>query len=307
MTRQREKAFEKQYGIYVKKEEKKSAKERGIDFVLITIAAIIYATGVSRFTDPNNLVPGGITGLAIILNRLLPIETGSLIFLLNIPIMILGIYKFGFRFILSTLYAIIAVSYFTNLLSPLGAVTQDPFLAALSGGILTALGIGIIFKRGGTTGGTDIIVKCLKLKFPYLKTGMLFFIIDVIIIVLSALVFRNIEIALYAGIGIAVSSKMLDMFLYGSDEAKLVLIISDHAIKIADMILQDLNVGATFLNGSGAYYKKDKKIILCVTRKTTFPLVEEIVKKEDHNAFMIVLRATEIFGLGYKSYYAEKI
>lgn len=290
-----------------KKEAEKSAKQRILDYLIITAASFVYAVGVSLFIDPNNLAPGGVTGIAIILNRIIPVETGSLILIINIPILLLGIYKFGFRFIVSTFYTILMTSVFTNLLAPFGPATNDILLASLTGSFLTAISIGAILKRGATTGGTDIIIKCLRLRFPHMKTGGLFFITDVIVVTLSAVVFKDIDAALYAGIAIVVMSLLLDIVLYGRDGAKLLYIISDYSVKISERVLEELDVGVTYMKGKGAYSGIEKQVILCVVRKSLAPHVEDIVRHEDPEAFMIVSSATEIFGEGYKSYFSDKI
>lgn len=290
-----------------KKEIEKTVKQRILDYVIITFASITYAMGVSLFIDPNNMAPGGVTGIAIILSRLMPFETGTLIMIINIPIILLGMWKFGLRFIVSTFYAIVMTSIFTNAFASFGPATNDILLAALAGSVLIAGSIGIIFKRGATTGGTDIIIKCLRLKFPHMKTGVLFFITDVCIVTISGFVFRDIDAALYAGIAVVVTSVVLDVVLYGRDGAKLIYVISDKPVEITDRILAELDVGVTHLCGEGAYSGKEKKIIMCVVRKPIAPRIEEIVKEEDSDAFMIITSATEIFGEGYKSYFSEKI
>ena len=276
-------------------------------YVIITIASFINAVAISSFIDPNNMAPGGVSGIAIILNRFIPVETGSLIFILNVPILLLAIYKFGIRFTISTIYAIAIISVITNILAPLGAATDDILLAALSGGVLYAVSIGMIMKVGATTGGMDIVVKFLRLKLPHLKTGAIFFITDVIVISMSAFAFKNIDSALYAGILVAVNSVVLDLVLYGRDEAKLLYIISDHSETIADRILKELDIGVTYLEGYGAYSGNQKRVLMCVAKKRTSPSVEAIVREEDTAAFMIITSATEIFGEGYKSYFSERI
>lgn len=276
-------------------------------YVIITVMAFIYASAVSLFIDPNSMAPGGVTGIAIIISRFLTIETGTLIFVLNIPILLFSIWKFGLRFTLSTVYSITLISVFTNILAPLGAATDDILLAALAGGVLYAVSIGMIFKAGATTGGMDIIVKWLRIKLPYLKTGVLFFVTDVIIITISGIVFKNIDAALYAGITVVVSSFVLDIVLYGKDEAKLIYIISDHAEEITARILKELDLGVTYIEGRGAFSGKEKQVLMCAVKKHTSVQVEEIVKQEDSDAFMIVTGATEIFGEGYKSYFNERI
>ncbi|MBP5732977.1 MAG: YitT family protein, partial [Lachnospiraceae bacterium] len=175
------------------------------------------------------------------------------------------------------------------------------------GGSLSAIGLGLTFRAGSTTGGSDIIVKYLRQKFPYLKTGIIMMAIDVVVVTASAIVFGDIERALYAGISVGVTSFVLDLVLYGRDGAKLIYIISDHPEVIAKRLLEELDVGVTYLEGAGAYSGKEKQVIFCVLRKPLSPRAEDIVKKEDPQAFMIVTNATEIYGEGYKSYFGEKL
>lgn len=278
-----------------------------LKYGMITLAAFLYAVGVGLFLDPNSLAPGGVTGISILLSHVVGLETGTWILLLNIPILAVGWWRFGTRFILSTIYCTILTSVFTNLLTPCGAVTEDLVLASLAGGALMAMGIGIVLKNGATTGGMDIVVKILRTKLPHLKTGSLFLCTDVCVVVLSALVFRNIEHALYAGVAVFITSIVLDLVLYGRDGAKLIYIISDHSEKIAKCLLEDLNIGVTFITGEGAYSGKEKQVILCVVRKNLSVKVEDIVKAQDAMAFMIVTSATEIYGEGYKNIMGERI
>lgn len=287
--------------------EKKSLKARVWDYIVITIASVVYAAGISLFVDPNQLAPGGVTGISIILNRVTNVETGTWILIVNIPIILLGAWKFGLKFIVSTIYAIALTSTLTNMFKPLGALTTDLLLASLVGSALMALGMGWIFKAGGTTGGTDIIVKVLRLKFPHLKTGSLFLLIDAVVVSLGAFVFRDIDRALYAGMVVFVTSFLLDLVLYGRDGAKLIYIISDHAEDIAGRLLEELDIGVTYMQGSGAYSGKKKQVIMCAMRKPLAPKAEEVVKQEDPEAFMIVTSAMEVYGEGYKSYFSEKL
>lgn len=287
--------------------EKKTPLQRVKDYIIITIASFIYAAAVSLFLDPNSLAPGGVTGISIILNRTTGVETGTWILLLNVPILILGAWKFGGRFILSTIYCTVLTSVFTNLLTPVGALTTDPFLAALAGAGLMALALGWVFKAGATTGGMDIVIKVLRLKMPHLKTGSLYLILDTVVVTLSAFVFKDIDRALYAALVVFTASFLLDVVLYGRDGAKVIYIISDHYDTITKRLLEELDIGVTYMEGSGAYSGKDKKVIMCVMRKQLAPKAEEVVKQEDPMAFMIVTSATEIYGEGYKSYFSEKL
>lgn len=276
-------------------------------YVIITLAAFVYAVGVSLFTDPNNMAPGGVTGISIILSRLLPVGTGTFIMLINIPILIFAIWRFGISLTLSTIYATALISVFTNVLAPYGAATDDILLAALVGGTLTAVSIGVIMRAGATTGGMDIIVKALRLRFPHLKTGKIFFIADTLVVTLSGIVFRDLNAALYAAISAICTSVVMDIVLYGRDEAKLLYIISGRAEEIAERLLSDLDIGVTYIKGQGAYSGDNKRVIMCVVKKPVSPRAEEIVKQEDPHSFMIITSATEVFGEGYKSYFSERV
>lgn len=276
-------------------------------YVIITAAAFVYAVGVSLFTDPNNMAPGGVTGIAIILSRIFPVSTGTFIMLINIPILMFAIWKFGLSLTVSTIYATALISFFTNVLAAYGAATDDILLAALVGGTLTAVSIGVIFRAGATTGGMDIIVKALRLQFPHLKTGKIFFIADALVVTLSGIVFRDLNAALYAAISAICTSVVMDIVLYGRDEARLLFIISAKAENIAERLLTDVDIGVTYIKGQGAYSGDNKRVIMCVVKKPVSPKAEEIVKQEDPDAFMIITSATEVFGEGYKSYFSERM
>ncbi|MDE6604124.1 MAG: YitT family protein [Lachnospiraceae bacterium] len=276
-------------------------------YVIITVAALVYAVGVSLFTDPNNMAPGGVTGISIILSRFLPVSTGILIFLINVPILIFAVWKFGHELTVSTIYATMQISILTTWLEPFGAATDDILLAALVGGSLTAVSVGVIMRVGATTGGMDIIVKALRLRFPHLKTGKIFFIADALVVTLSGIVFRDLNAALYAAISAICTSVVMDIVLYGRDEAKLLYIISGRAEEIAGRLLSDLDIGVTYIKGQGAYSGDNKRVIMCVVKKHVSPRAEEIVKQEDPDSFMIITSATEVFGEGYKSYFSERV
>lgn len=255
------------------------------------------------FLDANNLAPGGVTGIAIILNRVIGIETGTISFIINIPIMIIGWYKFGGKFMIYTIYTIFLTSNFINYFDNFPPVTNDLLLAAITGGVLIAFSIGTITKAGATTGGIDIIVRLIKLKYKHMKTGGVFLILDMIVVALSILVFHDIETGLYAAITVVVSSYTMDLVIYGKDEAKLFYIMSrtsETEARITKELLEVLEVGVTYLEAAGSYSNAKRRVIMCAVRKQQLPRAKEIVKEIDENAFMIVTSATEIFGEGYK-------
>lgn len=273
----------------------------------IFIGSFLYAAGVGLFLDPNNLAPGGLIGVSVILNRLIQVDTGTLYFVLNIPVVLLGLWKFGGKFMASTFAAVFLNSVFTNVLANFPAVTTEPLLAALAGSVLVGTGIGIVFRSGATTGGTDIIVKVLRLKYRHLKTGILFLMTDIVIVTASGFVFQDFNIVMYAFIAVFVCGKVMDYVLYGGDEAKLMYIISDRAEAIAARALEEMDVGVTFLSGKGAYTGSAKQVILCAVSVKRGPELEEIVKQEDKDAFLIITNATEIYGEGHKNILHEKL
>lgn len=170
-----------------------------------------------------------------------------------------------------------------------------------------ALSLGLIFKAGATSGGTDIIIKLLRIRIPHLKTGVLFLVTDATIVTASAVVLKDIDTALYAGLVVIVNSILFDVVLYGRDGAKMLFIVSDCPEAIVKRLLEDLDVGVTYLSGRGAYSEKEKDVVLCVMKKHLSPKAEEIIRQEDPKAFMIVASASEIYGEGYKNIFSEKL
>ncbi len=285
----------------------KQIRDKLKNFILITLGSVVYALSLSCFLDPNRLVPGGVSGIAVIINHTVGwLGTGTVIILLNIPLLIAGLVKFGRRFMLSTVYATISSSLLVELLNYVGKdflpLTEDLLLAAVAGGALMALGLGLVFRGGGTTGGSDIVTKFLRLKYKHIRTGSIFLAVDSVVVIASAIVFHDIEVALYAALSLVVSAAVLDRVLYGTDEAKLVYIISDRGDEIADKLMRKLDVGVTFLEGQGAYTGNDKRVLMCAAHKRTFPRIREVVTEVDDMAFMIVSSAQEIFGEGFKNH-----
>lgn len=280
-------------------------------YIIIAVGCIIYAAGIALFLDPNHLAPGGITGIGILLSHFTGAQTGTVVFLLNIPLLLLGFWKFGGEFLVSTFFASAVSSGCINIIGEVsgkyGLITENLILAGAVGGVLMALGMGIIFKQGATTAGSDIIIKVLRQKHPQIKTGTFYMITDSLVITASAIYFRNIEIALFAAVALVISSAFLDLILYGAQGAKLLYIISDHSEQIVNRILKEVDIGATILDGKGAFSKTEKEIVLCAVRNYNFMKVREIIRQEDKAAFVIVSGANEIYGEGYKGHYEQEI
>ena len=277
------------------------------NYALISVASVIYAIAISMFLNPNDIAPGGITGVAILINRFTKIPVGTLNLILNIPIVLLGLWKFGFRFIISTLYALGLIAVLTNKFASYGAITNDLLIASVLGGCMVAIALAMIFKAGATSGGTDIIIKILRLKWKHIKTNVFFLIMDSMVILASWIVFRDMTVAFYGGVAVVISSKVMDYWLYGSDEAKLIYIISTQPEKIKQRIMDELEITATVIQAKGAYSGDEREVLMTVMRKQMAPRAEEIVKEEDKHAFMIVSSASEIFGEGYKDIMRDSI
>jgi len=291
------------------KHNEKGFRRLAIKYVMITLGSALYAAGISMFLDPNRLAPGGVSGVAIIINKLIPaIPTGTWIIIMNIPILLAGMWKLGVRFLVSTVYSVAVSSLFMNLFDKwVGALTQEPILACVAGAFLAATGIGLVFRNGATTGGTDVIVKLLRTKLPYISTGGVFLITDGIVVAVSGFVFGDIDKALFAGIAVFLQMYILNTVLYGSDEARIVYIISDMDKEIAARFMNELDAGATYLSGTGAYTGDKKTVLMCALRMRSLPQARDIVREEDGDAFMIVTKATGVFGEGFKSHYSDDL
>ncbi len=286
---------------------KEAAVKNLKNYVILTAAAVIYAVAISLFLDPNNIAPGGVTGISILVNRFTKIPTGTVNMMINIPIVLLGLWKFGWRFICSTMYALALITVFINSLATYGAVTDDLLIAAVIGGALIGVALALVFKAGATTGGIDIIVKVVRTKRRHIKTNILFLAFDSMVILASWMVFQDLTVAFYAGIVVITDSIVMDKILYGSDEAKMIFVICDKPEQVKQRLFGDLDLTATIIPAKGAYTNAPKEMLMIVTRKQVYPKLEEVVKDEDASAFMIVSSASEIFGEGYKDITQNKL
>ena len=285
---------------------KKDFKLIAQNIAFLVVGSILYAAGIALFLDPNQLAPGGVVGIAIIFNRIFSIPTGTIIFLINVPLMLLAWWKLGFKMIVSTMFVTVFSSALVDVMAAFGAISNDLLLSAIFGNSLVAAGMALIFKAGATSGGTDIIVKLIKIKYRHASTGTLFFITDAIVVVSSIFVFQNFEVGMYAVLAMVVFTVVFDKLIYGADGAKMVYIMSDKKDIIAQRIMA-LEIGLTFVKGYGGFTKSEKDVILCVVKKPMLPKVQDIVKEEDPFAFIIVSSATEVLGEGYKSHYSERL
>lgn len=284
-----------------------------IRYSVITLGCVIFSLGVALFLDPLNIASGGVTGIAIIINHLTGLHTGILIIIINVPLFVLGAIFFGKWFTISTMYSTIVSSLFIELwvivFKNVPPITTNTLIAAVLGGTLFGCGLGLIFRMGSTTGGTDIVVKILRKKFRYIRTGIISMTIDLVIIGVSAIIYKNFELTCYTVVSILVMTAVFDWVLYGGNSAKLVYIITtqEKAEIMRERILKDLDIGATFVDGDGAYSGNEKRIILCAIKNFIYPKLRDVVKEADPTAFTIVTSAKEIYGEGYKDPHDDEL
>lgn len=270
-----------------------------IEYVGISVGAIIMALSLNMFLEPNTIAPGGVTGLAIVIKKLfnIPIDITNLA--INIPLFIGGILILGKAFGAKTLYATFALSFFIRIL-PQSNLTTDLLLAAVFGGVLMGIGLGLVFKFGGTTGGTDLAGAILNKFFPAFSTATLMMIIDLWVVVIAGIVDKKLETSLYSVIALYILVKVIDLILEGLGYAKAFLIVSNKPDEIGNVVLKELNRGVTVLKGRGMYTGKDRDVLLCVVNRSQITKLKEIVHEIDVNAFVMITDIHEVLGEGFK-------
>ena len=275
---------------------------------IITLGAVIYALAFDWFVAPNQIAMGGVTGLAQIVNALVPVlPVGVLSILVNVPLFLAGWRLLGGRVLVSSLYAMAVSSLAIDVIAWMHTFPpMDPILATLYGGAGMGVGLGLVFSQGATTGGTDIIGKLLKLKFPWLPIGKLVMIPDMVVVILAAVVFGTVNAALYGLIQMYLLSKVMDMILYGWDTSRVAYIITDRWEETVQGLL-DMNRGVTLLQGKGAYTGAEKQVLLVAFRQREIVPIKRMLREIDPKAFFIVCDAHEILGEGFGDYQKEEI
>ncbi len=274
----------------------------GFDYFIIAMGSVVYALSVAIFTSPNNIAPGGITAISTMLNYMFGVPIGLFIFLLNIPLFVWGAIENGVSFLTKTVIATAFVSVAIDVLAPiLPEYSGDTILAAVFGGILNGSGIGFIFFRGGSTGGTDIVALNIHKRFPYFSTGNIILLEDIVILIMVFFVYHTLESVLYAVITIFISIKVIDTISYGTSRGngKLLFIITNKYDEVSGGIMNDLERGVTLLDGEGAYSGEKKRVIMCAVRPQQVYRITSGVKQIDENAFIIVTTAGTIQGEGF--------
>ena len=307
-----EKAARKQARKQARKDRTQERKDKLVKFFrkfgLVLFGATVYAAGLGIFLDPHNLSAGGVAGIAMLLNHYFPVlGTGIFILILNIPILIFGMWRFGPKFIGFTAFVLAYSSPLIDLFAGLNLGVDDLLLNALLGGALLGAGMGFLFRAGASSGGVDILTKALHKRFPHMKMGIIHFGLDSVVLTATLIVFRQIDIVLYAVVGLVVSSYMMNMTLYGTDGARLVFIVSDKPEELSEELMRHQHLGLTYLQGYGAFTGKEKRVIMCVLRPKQLPKAREFVAQCDPHAFMIISGASAVFGVGFKQYTDEVV
>lgn len=286
-------------------EEQKSSKWWNIilDLGYDIVGTGLLSISLYSFSSPNHIAPGGVSGLAIIINYLTGLPIGTLSLGMNIPLLISAWFLLGRSFTAKTLKTVLINTVILDILLVslhFPIYEGNPILAALFGGGLAGIGLGIVFLRGSSTGGGDIITRLIQLKLPHLQVGRIMFMIDCVVLVISALAYRSIESALFGMISIYTGSTLINSVLYGVDKGRMVMIVSDDCRKIAKGISHELSRGSTILKGIGGYSGQDKQVLICAVRNSQFPQLKTLVLQMDPQAFVIVMEASEVLGEGFK-------
>ena len=273
-------------------------------WILATIVgSAVFALGFTLFLMPHDLNAGGISGLAQVVVEVLGFgSVGTLSILINLPLFILGGLKIGKRFFAGSLLGMLLSSMLIDYFAMLPVVQTEPLIAVIYGGVLCGLGLGVVFVSGTSTGGSDILVRLLKLRYRNVPIGQISMTFDVIVVALTGIVFHDVTKALYTGIAVFVTSHVIDAVVYRFDYSKVALIISGEYEEIARQIGLKLDRGATFLHGEGSYSGKQTKVVLTAVKKQQVAELKELVNGIDHNAFIVVQEAHQVLGEGFSRY-----
>ena len=277
----------------------KSILRTFFDFAGITLGSGIIALGLTVFLIPNKIAAGGVSGLATIIYYLFNSPVGITMLLINIPIFIISIKVIGLPFVARSLFGIAILSFFVELFqSMVPVITEDLLLASIYGGLLAGLGLGIVFRFNGTTGGTDMIARLLN-HYTEVSMGEGLFLADGIVVTMAG-IFFNIEVALYAAITIFITSKTIDMIQEGFGISKMAIIISERNDTLKERILKEMDRGVTTLNGTGGYTGKEMEVLMCIISRSEVSKLKKLVYDEDNDAFVTISNVHEVLGEGFK-------
>ena len=279
------------------------------EMLMCIAGTFMYALAVSLFVTPLKFAAGGVTGLGILVNYLVPfISTGTFVFVANIPLFIIAWRKFGFRFIARTVFSTALMSGFIDIISyfanryDLFFHGEEKLVGAIFGGIIAGAGLGVVFLGGATTGGLDILARLLRLKFPHFSVGKLILICDFVVVVLSGFVYKSVESVLYSIIIIFLSSIAVDYVVAGRSHSKLMFIMTDSYEQVTRDIIAVCGRGVSIIPAQGGYTGQDRKLLMCVVRAHEVSRVRSVVASYDKQPFIIITDSSEVLGQGFKAH-----
>lgn len=270
-----------------------------IECIWTIVGSIVMAIGISLFLLPNQLSSGGFSGIATITYYFFDFPMGTVIIVLNIPLFLFSIYKLGKSFFVKSILGTILLSVFIDLFDVLEPLTQDRFLACIYGGIITGLGSAIILKGHSSTGGSELVSNIIKKFKPNIRISRIITIIDIIVVTLNMVFFKEIEVGLYSAIAIYLMGKIIDIVFEGIYFTKLILIVSDKNEEISKVIGDDVKRGTTGLYGKGMYTNSQKIILMCAVSRGDVSKVKTLARKIDPKCFIVITNSREVVGQGF--------
>lgn len=281
----------------------KKAMQATLWVVQLAAGSALFALGFNLFLEPNGLNAGGLSGLAMVLVHLIGYGTVGLVTaIFNLPLFIIGGKKIGKKFFIGSLIGMVSLSVSIDLLTVIPVPETEPLVAALYGGVICGAGLGIVFVTGASTGGSDIVVRLLKRRYQHMPIGTINMIFDMAVAILTGVVFWDISRALYSGVAIFVTGKVIDAVVYRFDYSKVALIISNQHEQIAKTIGVELDRGATYLKGQGSYSGNETMVVLTAVKRQQVAELKRLVVEIDPKAFIIVQDAHQVLGDGFLKY-----
>ncbi len=277
-----------------------SLKRLSADLFYDIVGSFFFAVGVYNFAAQANFAPGGVTGIAIIVNHFTKLPIGTLALIFNIPLIVLAWRILGHRFLLRSFRTLIVNTVFLDIISPrLPVYGGDPLLAALFAGALAGMGLAVIYQNKSSTGGSDLLIMSLRKKRPHMSLGQITMFVDGVIVLIGGLVFQKIDSVLYGFVYSAVLIVVIDKIMFGFISGKLAMIISSRGEEISLEIGKRLTRGSTILRAKGAFSKEHRPVVMCACSRSQVPEVRKIVREVDPDALMIVTSYDEVYGEGF--------
>jgi uncharacterized membrane-anchored protein YitT (DUF2179 family) len=285
------------------KEKNERKIKKVVDYLSITIGTALLALSIYLFLSPNTIAPGGVTGLAVIIKKMFGYKIFITNLVINIPLFLIGVFILGRDSGAKTAFGTLSLSFFllffeTNF--PGVFATNDILLASIFGGVLSGVGIGLVFRSGGTTGGTDLLGAILNNYIPVISVPKLMMIVDLMVVITAGVANRSVETSLYSIIPLYLIVKVADFIIEGLDYTKMFYIISSKPEEISSALIKDLGRGVTSLKGKGKYTDTDKEVLLCVVYRGQMVKAKEIIYEIDHNAFVMISTTHEVLGEGFR-------